>query len=198
LKTSSRVETLGSLDRRPQNLCDSVIVDAAILSIRMVPRSVEGAWAIMSLCSTPSKLSRVDVQPCGSCGVRLKLGENLIQSPRPLRVRTGAVLCKSGVHHLVRLHVGDSNHEAIGTVLVSIRVDSVKNRGGSLTMQNDTVAESACRSLRGIELSTTAEGKYEVRWSVKAQRDSGPAGKREAGGTSPFPLPRQDRPAATK
>lgn len=69
----------GSLDRRPQNRCDSVIVDAAILSVRMVPSSVEGAWAIMSLCSTPYKLSRVegrdsrvDVQPCGFCGVRLK------------------------------------------------------------------------------------------------------------------------------
>jgi hypothetical protein len=85
----------------------------------------------------------------------------------------------------VRLHVGDSNHEAIGTVLVSIRVDSVKNRGGSLTMQNDTVAESACRSLGGVEPSTTAEGKYEARWSVKGQRDSGQAG---GGRDSPLSL----------
>jgi hypothetical protein len=152
LKTASRVET-GSLDHRPQNRYDSVIVDAAILSIRMVPSSVEGAWAIMSLCSTPYKLSRVegrdsrvDVQPCGACGVRLKLCENLIHSPRRLRVRTRAFLRKSGVHHLVRLHVGDSSHEAIDTVLVSIRVDSVKNRDESLTMQNDTVTESTCWS----------------------------------------------------
>lgn len=72
----------GSLDRRPQNRCDSVIIDAAILSVRMVLSSVKGACAIMSLCSTPYNLSRVegrdssvDVQPCGSCGVRLKLRE---------------------------------------------------------------------------------------------------------------------------
>jgi len=92
----------------------------------------------------------------------------------------------------VRLHVVDSNHEAISTVLVSIRVDPVKNRGGSLTMQNDTVVESACQSLGGVELSRKAEGKYEILWSVKGQRA---AGSRPG---FPFPLPRQDRPAATK
>jgi len=91
----------GSLDRRPQNRCDSVIVDAAILSIRMVPSSVEGAWAIVSLCSTPYKLSRVEgrdsrvnVQPCGSCDIRLKLCENLIHSPRPVRVCTAQYFVK--------------------------------------------------------------------------------------------------------
>jgi hypothetical protein len=116
---------------------------------------MEDAWAIMSLCSTSYKLlrvegrdSRVDVQPCDSCGVRLKLCEKWIHSSQPLRVQTRALLRKSGVHHLVRLHVGDSNHEVINTVLVSIRVDSVENRGGSLTMQKDTVAESTCQSLR--------------------------------------------------
>jgi hypothetical protein len=75
----------------------------------------------------------------------------------------------------MRLHVGHSHHEAIGTVLVSIRVDSTKNRGGSLTMENDTVAESACRALGGVELSRKAEGKYEVLWSVKGQRAAGSA-----------------------
>ena len=93
-----------------------------------------------------------------SLAVRLELCENLIHSPRPLRVCTGAVLRKSGVHHFVRLHVGDSKHEAIGTVLGSIRADSVKNRGGSLTMQNDTVAEHAWRFLGGVELSMRYRG----------------------------------------
>ena len=65
------------------------------------------------------------------------------------------------------------NHETIGTVLVSIRVDSVKNRGGSLPMQNDTVAESACWSLGGVKLSRKVEGKYEVLWRVNGQRAAG-------------------------
>jgi hypothetical protein len=64
-------------------------------------------------------------------------------------------------------------------------------------MQNDTVAESACRSLGGVEPSTTAEGKYEARWSVKGQRDSAASGRRA--GLPPFPcraktvLPPQSR-----
>jgi hypothetical protein len=73
----------------------------------------------------------------------------------------------------VRLHVGDSHHEAIGTVLGSIRADLVKNRGGSLTMRNDTVAESAWRFLGGVELSRKAKGKYGVPWSVNGQRAAG-------------------------
>jgi hypothetical protein len=52
-------------------------------------------------------------------------------------------------------------------------------------MQHDTVAESACRSLGGVELSTTAEGKDEARRSVQGQRESGQAGGRA--GLAPFP-----------
>lgn len=70
----------------------------------------------------------------------------------------------------MRLHVGHSHHEAIGTGLVSIRVDSTKNRGGSLTMENDTVAESVCRAPQRARLPLSlAAPRPSCRHKIEAQ-----------------------------
>jgi hypothetical protein len=198
LKTASRVET-GSLDRRPQDRCDSVIVNAAIISIRMVPSSVEGTWAIMSLCSTPYKLlrvegrdSRVDVQPCGSCGVRLKLCETLIhllshlESVRAQYFVNAESITSCGCMSAIRI-MKPSTRFLFQYELTRSRIEVEVSPCRRILWQSLLVGP-----LGGVGLSRKAEGKYEVPWSVMGQRAAG------GGRTSPFPLPRQDRPAATK
>ena len=100
------------------------------------------------------------------------------------------------------LRVGGLDPEAIGKVLVSIRVESVSRiEVEFFTMRSNTVAEPTCRSLGGFELSRKAKVTYEGLWSVRSGYGywTADSGQRGSGRTFPlFPLPRQDRPFTNK